>query len=195
MRKIQTEDQVKKKQRRNQWIIGIVLIVVMLGSSFAIIVDSFGSQKEKKVVYNNVVFQQSNGLWFAQKDGFNLISYYTPFQTENISSSVKSIDNYRNKPLYIYSESREAEIEIYRNFDPQTNAIIQRIQQACPEKTLCSNELPNKDCKNNFIIIKYSPENQTKISQIDSCVLIESSPEKILETTDEYLFKVLSIKE
>lgn len=194
MRKIESEDQRKKRQRRNQWIIGIVLIVVMLGSTFGIIVDSFGKQKSQKIIFNGVEFQQSNGLWFSQKNGFNLISFYNPFQTENISSAVKGIANYQNKPLYIYSESREAEIEVYRNLAPQSNAIVERIQQACPQGENCSIEIPLKDCTNNFIIIKYSKTNQTILAQKDSCVLIESTPEKVLETTDEYLFKLFGIK-
>lgn len=194
MRNIETEAQIKKRQRRNQWIIGIVLIVVMLGSSFGIIVDSFGKQKSQKIIFNGVEFQQSNGLWFAQKNGFNIVSYYNPFQTENISSTVKKVASYKNKPLYIYSESQEAEIEIYRNFNPQVNNIVERIQQACPEGENCSVEIPIKDCSNNFIIVRYSKTNETTITQNDSCVLIESAPEKVLETTDEYLFKLFEVK-
>ncbi|VVB79755.1 Uncharacterised protein [uncultured archaeon] len=194
MRNIETEAQVKKKQRRNQWIIGIVLIVVMLGSSFAIVVDSFGKQKSQKIVFNGVEFQQSNGLWFSQSGGFNLVSFYNPLQTENTSAEVKDITNYQNKPLYLYSESREAEVEIYRNLDPQSNNIVERIQQACPKDENCSSEIPVKDCSNNFIIIRYSSTSQSTLTQNQSCVLINSTPEKILEITDEYLFKLFGIK-
>lgn len=194
MRNIESESQIKKRQKRNQWIIGIVLIVVMLGSSFGIIVDSFGKQKSQKIVVNGVEFQYSNGLWYAQKNGFNIASIYNPLQTENISSSVNSIENYQSKPLYIYSESGDAETEIYRNLDPRSNAIVERIQQACPKEITCGSEIPIKDCSNNFIIIRYSSKNQTSITQNQSCVLIESSQEKILKTTDEYLFKLFGIK-
>lgn len=194
MRGIESADSAKKKQRRNQIIIGVVLVVIMLGSTFGIIVDSFGNKdKEGKIIYNGIEFTKMEGVWVATKGNLQLIFSYNPKETENITSSVKFADNYYGKPLYVYSPDKNAEREIYRNFDPRANAIVSRIQSACPEGKTCEADVPIKDCSNNFIIIEES--NSTNIKQDRSCVFINGPKEKILEITDEFMFKVFEIKQ
>jgi hypothetical protein len=70
--------------------------------------------------------------------------------------------------------------------------VIQRFQDACPEKTNCTEDWPTKDCSNNFIIIKKA--NESKIYQNESCVFIEGREENLTQITDEFLFKITGIE-
>ena len=56
----------------------------------------------------------------------------------------------------------------------------------------CTENVPTKTCEDNFLIITKS--NSTKITQEQNCVFIEAPYENLTQTTDEYLFKVLGIK-
>jgi len=200
MRKIKTKSDEIKKQKRNQLIIGIILVFVMLGSVFGVIVNSFGQDSgNQRVVYNGILFNEQNGFWIVEKDNFNLVFKNNPEQVENINAELKPIENYYGKPLYIYSENSEAELEIYRNLFYQNN-IVQRMQPACLNKNNslnlsldCGSELPIKSCENNFLIIVEGESN--RIIQKDSCVLIESPTENLTKATDEFLFNLFGIRQ
>ena len=188
MKKIRTKSSETKKQKRNQIIVGIVLIFVMFGSVFGVIVGSFGQKKsEQKVDYNGFEFIWQNDFWFTSQGNLNFVFKYNPKQVEKIDSELNGVEDYYGKPLYIFSEDREAEIEIYRNL----NQIVQRIQPACLGDEACEENWPVKTCEDNFIIIK---ENDIAgINQNQSCVFIQGGQENLTKITDEFLFKMLGI--
>lgn len=189
MRKIISK---QKQGKRKQFIVGIVLIFIMFGSIFGVIVGSFGKKdNEQKVSYNGFDFVKQNNFWFTGKGNLNFVFKYNPTEVERIYSELKGVEDYYGKPLYIFSEDREAEIEIYRNLDQ----IAQRIQPACFEdgddSEKCEENWPVKTCEDNFIIIKES--DVAKIIQNKSCVFIYGEQGNLTKITDEFLFKMLSI--
>ncbi len=189
MRKIISK---QKQGKRKQMIVGIVLIFVMFGSIFGVIVGSFGKKDgEQKVNYNGFDFVKQSDFWFTGKGNLNFVFKYNPTEVERIDSELKYMEDYYGKPLYIFSEYREAEIEIYRNLDQ----IAQRIQPACFEQEddaeKCEENWPVKTCEDNFIIIKES--NITKIIQNKSCVFIQGGQGNLTKITDAFLFKMLGI--
>lgn len=201
MKKIRTKSSEAKKQKRNQMIVGVVLVFVMFGSVFGVIVNSFGQKKDSKdIEYNGIEFVEQNGFWFASKGGFNFVFRNNPEQVEEIGSELNYFNSYEGKPLYIYSEDDEAELEVLRNFFYQ-NQIVQRVQPACLNESVdifnktseCDENLPVKDCGNNFVIIRES--NDTEIVQNKNCVFINGKRENLTEVTDEFLFKVFGIRE
>jgi len=193
MKKIQTEEEIQKKKKKNQFVLAILLGLILLGSSFGVIIDSFGKSSSGKIKYAGTTFtKDESSFWIAQKEGNNLIFFYNPLQIENVSSEINTIEKYFSLPLYIYSENRDAETELYRNLDPRANSIVERVQTACPEEKNCDASIVKKDCTSNFIIIEYA-ENES-IEQKQNCVYIKGKSEKILQLTDEYLFKLFKIK-
>jgi hypothetical protein len=193
MRKIISKQEETRKKKRNQLIVGFALIFIMLlsvlGYSF-----SGGSESTTKIKYNGFNFIKQEDFWVLNIENFNFIFKNNPNQVEKINSDLKNLENYYGKPLYMYSENYEAELEIYKNLF-YYNQIVQRMQDACLEgnQTDCDETLPVKNCEDNFIIIR--ERNETKIIQENNCVFIEGKQEELTKITDEFLFKILGIEE
>jgi hypothetical protein len=196
MRKLYSKQEEEKRKKKNQWTIGIILIIVMFGSTFGIIVDSFGKNKQSNPKYNGFEFVRQGDYWYTQLGEKQYIFTYNPYEVQasfNITAiNLTYINSYKGYPLYIYSDNYQSEIEISRNFD----GIALRMQRAClnvaNNELNCSDTLPIKDCSNNFIIIMES--NQSGIYQQNKCVFITGQKNDLIKLTDEYLFKVAGIK-
>jgi hypothetical protein len=192
MRAIESKAEVEQRRRRNQWIIGTIMIVVMMGSTFGY---AFYQLKNKddgstdRIEYKGYTFVNQNEFWTTTIGNYNFAFVYNPTQVENIpTSGLSYLNSYSGKPLYIFSEDYTAKIEVYRNL----GNIIQRAQDACPQKTNCTEDWPTKDCSNNFIIIKEA--NESRIYQNESCVFIEGKVGNLTQITDEFLFKITGIE-
>lgn len=194
MRKIISKHEEARKKKRNQLIVGGVLIFIMLFSVLGYSFRRGEGSSIKKINYNGFEFTEQDNFWILNIEEFNFVFKNNPQQVEKIKGELKYLTNYYEKPLYIYSEDNNAKLEIYRNLLYQ-NQIVQRIQPACLETDNkleeCEN-LPVKNCENNFIVIKES--NESKIIQNESCVFIQGKEENLTEITDEFLFKILGIE-
>jgi hypothetical protein len=189
IKSIESKEDIKKRQRKNQWIIGGILIFVMLGSTFAVIVDSFGTKTTAgKVDYNGYTFTDTNGFWTTNIGSYKFMFQYNPTQVERIQTKLDYLTNYVGTPLYISSEDYVATAEVYQNL----GNIVQRFQGACLNETNCQENWPIKDCSNNFIIIRIT--NESKIYQDQKCVFIEGKQENITQMTDEFLFWITGIE-
>lgn len=189
MRTIESKKDAEKKQKRNQLIIGGILIIIMLGSTFGIIVDSFGNKSDiNKVEYNGYKFTNQNDFWTTTLGNYKFMFRYNPTQVERIDAEVRYLDSYSELPLYISSEDYVSEVEIYRNLGD----IVQRFQGACLDGESCPEDWPIKDCSNNFIIIKKA--NESKIYQDENCVFIEGKQENLTQITDEFLFWITGVE-
>lgn len=192
MRRIISKQQ--ESQKRNQLIGGGILIILMI---FSILGYSFqgkvieDSQNQDRLNYNGLNFVQQNGFWTLNLQGMdkNFRFSYNPKQVEEISvnTTIKNLNNYLQKPLYISSQDRIAEAEITNNMF----GFVERMQYACFEQNCQDKNLPTKTCKDNFIIIKEN--NQTGILQKDNCVFIQGEKEELVKLTDKFLFSVLEI--
>ncbi len=189
IKRIISKSEHEKKRKRNSLIIGLILIIVMFGSVFGIVVGSLGgnSQEKNKMEYNGYKFTNENGFWKASIGELEGVFQYLPSQTKNITSLLKDVNNYYNKPLYVYSEDANSEIEVYRNFQQ----IAPRMQSACFSAENCTGDFPIKTCSDNFIIIRVGTE---EITQIENCVYIKGEKQKLLELTDSFLYNIFGIK-
>ncbi len=191
MRRIEIKEQKDKKKKRNQLIVGLILVVLMFVSvaSYAFVgSDKENKQNPNKINYNGFDFYNQNDFWILDNKNLQLIFKYNPEQTKNISVNVNQLSTYYNKPLYLSSEDVEAELEIYRNLQGYS----QRIQRACVEGKKCDDNIPIKTCEDNFIIIKKSEI--VNILQDNSCVIIEGPAENLTMIADEFLFRLFEIK-
>jgi hypothetical protein len=202
MRKLETRAEQDKKRRRNQLIIGLILVVVML---FSVLGYSFQTEEKsntnqlKKVNYNGFSFvENSPGIWTLTIGNSNFLFKNTPTDVETIEGKINLLNTYSGKPLYIHSENREAEAEILGNI----NYVLLRQQYACLDlgnKTVetnatknCDGNWPIKTCNDNFIIIELS--DTKSITQVDNCVFIKAPTENITKVSDEFLFKLMGIR-
>lgn len=189
MREIESKNDLKKRQKKNQLIVGGILILIMLGSTFGILVNSFGKNSAvEKVEYNGYKFTYENSYWKTTIGDYNFVFTYNPTQVDRIETTVNYLDDYANAPVYISSEDYISEVEIYQNLGD----VVERFQGACLEETGCDENWPIKDCSSNFIIIKLA--NESKIYQDANCVFIEGSEENLTKVVDEFLFWTTGIE-
>jgi len=189
MRKIISKQSEAKRRKRNQIIVGIILVVVMFGSVFGVVVGNFGTSEnsDDKIIYNGVEFFKSNNYWVANIGGVDFVFRYNPKEVNYIDGEVDSLNKYIGGPIYVYSEDEISKIEIYRNLQN----IAQRMQGACPENVTCAEDIPTKTCEERFIIIQES--NETNIIQNESCVFITGKKEDLVKITDEFLYKAIGL--
>ncbi len=184
----ETED---KKRKRNQLLIGAVLIglMVMSTAGYSFLNQDNTAASQNKVNYKGFIFSNNNGLWQLVLGNFNFYFSFNPNQVASLNTSVNLLNSYSGQPLYISSQDTSAEFEIYRNLDQ----VILRRQYACLEGEKCQDSsLPVKNCDNNFIIIEES--NTSEITQDKNCVYIKGQKQDLVKATDEFLFKMLNIK-
>ena len=189
MKRLISKQEKEKREKKNQTIIGLVLVFIMVSSviGFGLMYGPGGNADDvenEKIVYNGFEFTYVNGFWTIGEFAFR----YNPQEAPDIGENLTDGTYYVGLPLYIYSESLEAEREISVNL----MNIAERIQQACPEEKQCSEDIPIKNCENNFIILKES-ENE-RIFQIDKCVYIEGGQENLAKLADSFLFKILGVR-
>lgn len=207
MRKIETKIEKEKKNIRNQFIVGGILILIMILSTLGYSIGSNinNNEESKTINHNGFEFTEKNGFWFSKYGNIELGFKYNPQQTENINSEVNNIEMYFGNPLYIFSDSYEAELEIYRNMQ----YIAQRMQPAClnaenitwtsleediDKKMIekeCENNSPIKNCENNFILILEG--DKPEIIKKDNCLFIIEKQENLTRMTDSALFEIFGI--
>ena len=191
MRRIGSKIKEKKKQRRNQLVIGELLVLVLFASVFAYAFGGGKSVEEDNVIYGGYEFIEENNFWFTEVGNLVFSFRYNPNEIEQIDSNLNSLESYYDRPLYISSDDIESSSEIYRNLNP----VIQRMQLACLENEGCENEdedIPTKTCEDNFIIIREA--NVTEVSQKDNCVFIKGKAEDLMKITDGFLLNIVGIK-
>ncbi len=191
MRKILSKEEESKRTRRNQFLIGGILILIMVGSVLGYAFGREQKTESEEIIYNNFEFVKSEGFWNTVSGSYQLSFYYNPKETGNINTVLNPLSAYSNKPLYIYSENNQADMEIYRNLFYQ-NKIVQRVQYACLDGEKCAENSPLKTCADNFIIIKEG--NTTQILQKDNCVIIEGEKGNLTKLSDNFVFKLMGIQ-
>jgi len=193
MRRIVSKHKEGRIRKRNQIIVGMILIFVMVGSVLGFALQGFHlgggrntgqNGNSNNIEYNGFEFANQNNLWVLGSFIFKNV----PQQVEDIGDISNSINDYQGRPLYIYSESEEAELEIFINL----GNIVLRTQKACVEGTECPGDFPVKTCEDNFIIIM--EKNISSIIQQDNCIFIEGKKEDLTGLVDQFLFKILGIR-
>lgn len=191
MRKIISKKEEDKKNRRMQLVVGFFLILIMALSTIGYSLNNNQENNSEKIIYNGIEFVVENNLWTANIGNFKFGFLYNPTETEKINSTLKYLNEYNNLPLYIYSENSDAMMEVYRNLF-YSNQIVERVQEACPEGKICNEEIPIKNCTNNFIIITKAEVREVRQEQ--NCVFISGKDEELVKITDGFLFKITGIQ-
>jgi hypothetical protein len=194
MRKIITKEEKERKTRRNQLIIGAILIGVMIlstaGYSF---MDRGKVNSDDKITYNGIEFTRdtSSGYWNFYVNNNKFTTKHSPNETEDIQTPIfRSINNFAGKHLYVISDYNDPNVEIYTNLNPSAS----RINPACLSEN-CSGDYPIKNCSEDNMIIVREPINESsRIYQEENCIFIIAPFENQTMYTDAFLFKILGIQ-
>ena len=190
-----SKEEARKKQKKNQRILGLVLIIVMFGSVFGVIVGSFNSRSSEETNYTTTyggldfTFEgQYFQLNLGQKSFYFTESPSTYGNLDYTMNLSKNIASLYSKPLYIDAEDYYVSNEIYQNLQ----GYPERMQMACLENSTCSDAtLPIKDCSDNLIVARTAEEN--KIYEKDGCIFIEGQQQDLLKLTDITILKLLGV--
>lgn len=166
IRKIKSREEIEKARKRNIAIISFFMLFLLVVSTagYALIVGgNFGSSND-----NN------------QAD----IEYWLPLgssleEIKDIPVNIYfSLENYKNFPVYISANNSRVFSGIYSIIGKYAS----RVNEACYKE--CEEDLPEKDCSENFIVYKESEENI--VYQLDRCIFIEGN----LKTVDAFLYRI-----
>jgi len=198
IRKIETQEERQKKEKKRNMIIGIILGLIMLFSTAGYAFMSFDDEDTtiKKLTVLGVEFTQNNyGLWDFTYGGNNYQTLFTPLDTINITGKLfKSIATYYNKPLYfgintLADSSDNGNYELTKNLQ-----MISKSQYSCLTSG-CTEDYPIKNCSaDNVIIFKQIEGNISSISENNNCITLNyaSGEEELI--ADALLFKLLKLE-
>ncbi|MEK6914194.1 MAG: hypothetical protein AABW83_00940 [Nanoarchaeota archaeon] len=198
MKKIINYEERKKIAKRNQLIVGILLIFLMIFSTIGFAFNFNGNENDtEKIKYKDIEFVRDvNGYWTFN---FNSNKFYTLYNPQEVSdiqfSTSENIEKYNNKPLYFVGNVGDGFSELYRSLD---NYAL-RISNACLDKE-CKENYPIKNCdSDNIIIIRNIIEIEDmnikeEIISEKNCVYITVKKENEAKYADAYLFSLLDIK-
>jgi len=187
IRKIENkEEQGRRKERRNKIIViifGIILLASTAGYAF-FGWEKTGSQGNGKVSMNGLDFTRQGNVWQTQISSYTFYFHYLPNESEKVSIN-KKISDYVKKPLYLTGSST-ADEEIAGNLAQ----FAERVNLACLQDTNCTENLPEKNCSSNMIIIKERQDFATSVyTEEDNCVFILSN--NTLKAADSFIYKIL----
>ncbi len=182
MKKISSKYAEKKRQKRNQWLVGGIMIFLMVISTLGFALQgSFGTDTSESDTntYNGYEFENVNGFWVLGR----FVFAYHPTEVPDIGNLEKSAEDYENLPLYVSSDVLpQAESEIRVNLGQIASSVKNRAYES-----------ESETCSDNFIIIKQG--NNNEITQNEGCVYITGSSEtNTVKITDQFLYKILGIR-
>ncbi|MGV8151662.1 MAG: hypothetical protein ACP5OG_01145 [Candidatus Nanoarchaeia archaeon] len=194
MKRILSQEERNRKQKRNQLIIGIILVGIMImgtvGYAFSDRTDN-GIKKEK-ITYNEIEFVRGELYWTFSRYDYEFNTLYNPNETQGLDiKTTNFLQTYSNKPLYIVGNYREPISEISNNLAK----FALKTQRACIDEENCTEDLPIKNCiDDNIIYFKEVQVNESeKVYQKNNCVVIEASDQNRTLYTDAFLFGLLRI--
>jgi hypothetical protein len=196
MRKIISRSEKERLVKRNQLIIGGVLIFLMIFSTLGFAFSGRIEENKEDVSYKNVDFIKEGDFWKFETEGFEFITRYNPYDVENISFfNSLTLQDYLNKPLYFVGTPGEPFAEFENNL---LRRFVVRTSMACLEDNNCEGDFPIKNCsEDNIIIIEevdYNSNYTEIIEQREKCVFIRAGLSNQTKYADAYLFDLIGIR-
>ena len=184
-----TREERDKNVRRNQLIIGVLLIGLMLFSTIGYALGR-GDDSLDNIEYNGVEFVMGgSGYWEFNVDGFEFFTKYNPSELEDISFlNFKSLNDYSGNTLYFVGDEPEPIIEMKRNL----NYFVRRINDACLDEN-CVGDLPVKNCSEDNVIVVEESDVES-FEEREKCVIISASLGNQTRYADAFLFELLGIR-
>ena len=184
MKRIQTAEMKSCKARRNNIILGVALILLLVIAPIGYSLMSNNEEKNSKVTEAGLDFYKIGGLWKTTIKGQVFGFQYLPSEVDSVLvEGFYNLESYTNQPLYFVNVN-EAAPEILNNLQ----RYIMRYQEACINESSCGEDFPLKGCNENVII--YESGNYTKVYKNQSCVYLVGDA---IMAADAFLYKTLNI--
>ncbi|MFH0808489.1 MAG: hypothetical protein V1888_02635 [archaeon] len=187
MRKIKTMEDIERIRRRNNLIMGVIMIGLMVFASLGYSLMSADGESTSKISELGFDFVRSDGLWKVAI-GEEIFGFqYLPSEVSDVDVNLSiELSEYSGQVLYFANPSEGAS-ELLNNIE----RYILRYQEACldSENESCEGDLPIKNCSSNLIVFEFG--NDTKVYDNESCVYVVGDS---VRGVDAFLYEVLDIK-
>jgi len=203
MKRIQSKAEAEKNKKRNQIILGVILVFLMLFSTagYAIFNRSTdsndnglpaGSNPDTIIDYKGLDFKlDSSGYWTFRIGEQEFYTTHTPHETEKINVPFITMADLNQQTIY-YNLDNETDEDVVQELYNNLYPYVIRFQEACIEGEECEENLPIKSCSDNLIIIREGLESST-VKIEDKCILINAGVGEVLKTIDAFIFRLLGI--
>lgn len=180
MRSLQNETVHAKTQRRNYRILGILLIVLMVGSSLGYAFSLFGDSKQDSSSTDNEPYFDGT-QWIITVGGAPFYLTYGPSDVANVSiEGAPSLGDFVGKTAYVASDDEAARQMVLQLLSRYT----ERVQAACYGPCEDS-DLPEKNCTESLVVIR--PLSGQRIWKNQSCTFLEGD----VRTAEAYIYYLL----
>jgi hypothetical protein len=184
--KIKTAEEIAKKTKKKQILVGIVMIGLLVISTLGYsLMSSDGENSNSKVNELGINFIFQDGLWRIYFEDRVFGFQHLPSETSLVDiNGTYDLGMYVGEPLYFVNPS-EGVNEILNNI----GGYVLRYQEACINNIGCGGDLPVKNCSSNLIIFDDDGFN-TSVHRDGGCVFISGDSSL---GADAFLYKVLKI--
>ncbi len=180
MRSLQNETVHAETQRRNYRILGILLIVLMVGSSLGYAFSLFGDSKQDSSSTDNEPYFDG-ARWVITVGGSSFYLTHGPSDVTNVSiEGAPSLGDFAGKTAYVASEDKVAQQMVLQLL----SQYAERVQAACYGPCEDS-DLPEKNCAEALVVIRSSSE--PRIWKDQSCTFLEGD----VRTAEAYIYYLL----
>jgi len=184
LRKIKTQEEIARKRKRNQILVGGILIVLMIVSTLGYSLMDSEDNGSDSVNELGIDFVRDDGLWKIVLDDAVFGFQYLPSEVDDvIMSGNYNAGDYGGEILYFVNANNGAS-EILNNL----GRYVLRYQDACLGNSNCIGDFPLKNCDSNLIIFELG--NETAVWKNESCVYIVGDS---VRGADAFLYKALKI--
>ena len=186
MRRIETKEQINKRKKRNQVLVGGVLVFLLTFAAigYAIMMrqsEDLGFERTNEKGFN---FYRVGDFWQLNIEGQSFYFENLPSEVEHLTYEIDlDLSMYSSKALYSVNATPKVS-NILSNIGPY----ILRYQEACLMGTNCTKDLPYKDCSENILI--FNVEEDEKIEVVGNCVYLSGTSSRI---ADAFVYEVLNI--
>ena len=179
MRKIKTQGELEKKNKRNIAIMSILMLFLLVVSSigFAFISGPGLGSNEQDVQNQEDISPYDKISFQYQGVNINLLSSYKDIENISVDNSVSTAP-YLGNILYVDAKN----IGILQEISSTLGRFSSRVQEVCYGN--CKENWPEKNCTENLIVWKESSEN--KVYKEENCVFIEGD----IRAADAFIYKL-----
>lgn len=184
MRKIKSQEEIERVERRNRFLVGSVMIFLLLFSigGYALIGGNNSGNSGDQVSGNSGV--ENSGYTVLQKG--NQIFYFvnSPEMIDGIPVEI-TIDDSAFSGNEIYLDIGNGGSNIASELGNNLKGIVSKLQEACYGS--CERNIPEKECSGEDYIIVFKTSEERKVYQDNKCVFIEGD----ISSVDAFLYKLL----
>ena len=214
MRKIKSMADIEKARRRNNIILGIIMIFLLTASSLGYSLMSADNNEKNIVSENGFDFVRDGGMWklaiddaragVSSEEDKIFVFQNLPSEVDDINVNVTAqLGMYSGQPVYFVNPG-EGVNEILSNI----GSYVLRYQEACLRRDsvtddldnltsglnesandmICEGDLPVKDCGSNLIV--FEAGNETRVYSEGNCVFIVGD---VVRGSDAFLYRILGV--